>query len=302
MDIPTEEELFNIIMHTSTTVWQHELGKSNLENWLSNFTGAVFEIQKERQFALWLLSHFTYYNQDEVKHLCKVLYKDLLHHVLTNGNSGKPISETVDTFFEKTNIVPAERVSGSSGFIAYFFRHTNSLPMTLFNFSIENVSEKIENIIIIDDVTLTGDNDSQMHKFFEKHISKYPLKKFFLLTLISSESSVKFLSETFENLAIISAITLDSRDKCFSSESDVFSQFPELREECQKFAEHYGKKIPIVEPLGFKNGQYTFGFFYNTPDNALPIFWGQVNGWKPIIKRFHKNYKDRKYLGNERFL
>ncbi len=79
--------------------------------------------------------------------------------------------------------------------------------------------------------------------------------------------------------------------------------FPALREMGKQFVSHYGKRIPFVEPLGYENGEYTFGFFYNTPDNTLPIFWGQVNGWVPIIKRYHKSYrKDKNYLGNEKFV
>lgn len=299
---PTEEELMNIIMYTSRTVWQYELVKTNLENWLNNFRGEVFNRKKERFIALWLLSHFTYYNQNEVTHLCKVVYNDLIHKIVTRNAGSKNPEVLVNDFFEKTNIVPADRVSGSSGFIAYFFRQSNDLPiMTLFNFSIENVSDSIENIIIIDDVTLTAGKRGQMHLFLEKNIKKHKDKKFILITLISSESSINHLRNTF-NIEIINAITLDNRDRCFSSESDMFSQFPELLDDCRKFAEHYGNKIPIVHPLGYGNGQYAFGFFYNTPDNTLPIFWGQVNGWKPIVRRFHKNYKDRNYLGNERFI
>ncbi|MDR2409621.1 MAG: hypothetical protein LBE13_16135, partial [Bacteroidales bacterium] len=62
------------------------------------------------------------------------------------------------------------------------------------------------------------------------------------------------------------------------------------------------KKIGVTDPLGYKDGEYAFGFYYNTPDNSLPIFWGQKNGWLPILKRYHKNYRIKKYLHNERFI
>lgn len=167
---PSEDDLMNIIMHTSTTVWERELPKPDIEKWLGNFKGESFELEQERLMALWLLSHFTFYNQTEVTHLCKVVYRDLIHLIVNNdGGPRVDSSQLVNEFFIKTNIVPSEEVSGSGGFIAYFFRHINKLPMTLFNFSIDNVSDKVENIIVIDDVTLTEGEDSQIYSFLKRY-------------------------------------------------------------------------------------------------------------------------------------
>jgi hypothetical protein len=303
-DFPSEKDLMDIIMHTSSTVWGAELVNKDIENWLSNFKGEVFEIKYERLIALWLLGHFTFYNHTEVTHLCKVLYNDLIHLIVNkNTDPAMQPADLIESFFKKSTIVTSEKISGSGGFIAYFFRHVNELPMTLFNFSIDNISDEKENIIIIDDVTLTADENSQMYKFLKKNFDKYKHKSFYLLTLVSSVTSVSYLQNSFK-IEVISAIKLDSRDKCFSSESDIFSTHSDLLIIGREFAEHYGKKFQSlnVGPLGFRDGQYTFGFFYNTPDNTLPIFWAQINGWVPIIRRYHKNYKDRKFLKNERFI
>lgn len=301
---PSEEELLNIIMHTSTTVWESELVEKDIENWLSNFKGEVYDIKYERRLALWLLSHFTFYNQHEVKHLCRVIYRDLLHLIVNGLDTNiMTIDDAIRHFFSKSNIISPEKTSGSGGFIAYYFRHENKLPMTLFNYSIDNINDTIENIILIDDVTMTKGELGQMHRFLNVAKSKYPRKKFYLLTLVSSEASLNHLIKMF-NIEIVTAIKLDDRDKAFHKESDIFSSFKNLIDIALKFAEHYGKKIniPDVEPLGFGNGQYTFGFFYNTPDNSLPIFWGQINGWIPILRRYHKNYRTQKYVHHERFI
>lgn len=302
-DFPSEEELLNIIMHTSTIGWDGELVERDIETWLSNFKGKVCKIKYERLLALWLLSHFTYYNESEVKHLCRVLYKDLLHFILKETT--KPLASIEDTFklfFSKSNIISAEETGGSGGFIAYIFRQENHLPIKqLFNFSLENISDKIENVIVIDDVTLTSGKDGQMYKFWEKAKSKYPKKNFYLLTLIATESSYEFLTKTFD-LKIVTTVRLDNRDKCFANESDVFSSFPQLIPIAKAFAEYYGKEIGITDPLGYKDGQFTFGFYYNTPDNTLPIFWGQINNWIPVLRRYHKNYTTLKFLNHERFI
>ncbi|MGN6604912.1 MAG: phosphoribosyltransferase-like protein [Ginsengibacter sp.] len=309
-DFPKEEELIEIIRHTSTTVWESELVGKDIESWLGNFKGETCDLKYERLLALWLLSHFTFYNKHEVRHLCKVIYRNLIHKIVEGIDITKIKPEdAVKDFFSKSNVISSEETSGSGGFIAYFFRHENKLPMTLFNFSVENISDDIENIIIIDDVTLSQGAAGQMFKFWTKTKAKYPKKKFYLLSLMASEASFKYLKTNF-NIEVITAIRLDNRDKCFHSESDVFSSFsdPTLKKELiqhtKSFAVHYGRKInvPMLHPLGHSDGQFTFGFFYNTPDNTLPIFWGQINGWIPILKRYHKNYKTQTYLHHERFI
>jgi hypothetical protein len=57
--------------------------------------------------------------------------------------------------------------------------------------------------------------------------------------------------------------------------------------------EYYGGKIRPSEPLGYKDGQYIFGFFFFFPNNTLPIFWAKEN-WKPLFKRNDKNYGEMK--------
>src|SRR5882724_2807500 len=111
---PSEEELLNIIMHTSTTVWESELVEKDIENWLSNFKGEVYDIKYERLLALWLLSHFTYYNQHEVRHLCRVLYSDLLHLIVNGLDTSKTsVEDAIKIFFSKSNIISPEKTSGS---------------------------------------------------------------------------------------------------------------------------------------------------------------------------------------------
>jgi hypothetical protein len=309
-NFPSEKELLNIIKYTSTTSLGSEFAEKDIKSWLENFKGEVIDVKYERLLALWLLSHFTYYNKEEVNHLCKVLYSDLIHLIVRSiDTTQQTIEDTVNSFFSKSNIISAEETSGSGGFIAYIFRQVNNLPIKdLFNFSLENISDDIQNIIVIDDVTLSVGDAGQKYKFWQKAHKLYPNKNFYLLTLIANEDSIKDLYDTFK-INVVSSIKLDNRDRCFNGESDIFSSFPELIGIAKKVAEHYGRKIDIrdswgeTNSLGYSDGQYAFGFYYNTPDNSLPIFWGQKNGWLPILKRYHKNYyKTEKYLHDERFI
>jgi hypothetical protein len=299
-DFPEEEDLMSIIMHTASTAWKHDLGKKDIDAWLSNFQGEVFGVKHEKLMALWLLSHFTFYNQYEVEALCKVVYQDLLHLLITDPTiAGKTPAQIISEFFASANIISPEAVSGSGGFVAYLFRHVNNLPVHLFNYSIDNVNDRVKNLITIDDVTLTAGPKGQIAAFMKKHEQQLQNKNLYLLTLVATDDAIQYLSETF-NVHVVTAIQLDSRDKCFSDKSDIFSAFPSLAEPCRKFAEHYGKKI-YQHPLGFEDGQYTFGFYYNAPDNTLPIFWSQIK-WTPVIRRHHKNYTWKRFLQDERFI
>lgn len=304
-EFPSEEEMSDIVMHVSTAVWGNELTFQDIENWLSNFKGEILDVKYERLLALWLLTHFTYYNTNEVNHLCKTVYNQLIHNV-TAGippeiETPELIEQTINDFFNQTNIISAEVTSGSGGYIAYIFRQVTDLPITLFNFSLENVSNTIKNIIVIDDVTLSVGEKGQMFKFWSNAQKNYPYKQFFLLTLLANRKSIEFLKTTF-NIEVISAIVLDDRHKCFFPDTDTFASFPHLIEIAKKVMEHYGRKIGITDPLGYNDGQYTFGFYYNIPDNCLPIFWGQINGWVPILKRYHKNYRNKKFLHGGQFI
>jgi len=301
-DFPTEEELLNIIMHTATTAWNNDLFEKDIESWLGNFKGEVYGLQEERLLGLWLLSHFTYYNKNEVHHLCKVLFADLTHYIVQNDTTSETdLTKIVNDFFAKSNIISPGKTSDSGGFIAYIFRQENGLPMKLFNFSLDNVNDATANLLVIDDVTLTAKVGGQAHTFFKDARKIHPKKNFILLTLIANSDVIEFLKKEFDVL-VISAIILDKRDKCFDSTSDLFSSFPVLIPIAEKFARHYGKKTHPEMEIGYEDGQYTFGFFYNTPDNTLPIFWGQKNSWVPVLKRYHKNYLNSNYLRNERFV
>lgn len=300
-DFPKMLELKKLIMHTSATVWKREITEKEIDRWLDNFTGAVLSKDEEKVFALWLLLNFVYYNEDEVVHLCKVLMKDFIHKMLVDTNTQQDdIDNNLYEIISKTRFLSLGEPSESGGYILYYFRHVNALHISYFIFPKTGDSDLIDNLVYIDDVTLTAGKDGQAHRKLKKIKSKYPNKKIILLTLIASEDSIAELRKI--GVEVITTIRLDERNRCFCANSDMFHDYPNYIEACKKFASHYGNKIDSEMPLGYKNGEYAFGFFYNTPDNTLPIFWGTNNNWYPIFKRYDKNYKRKNLEINERFL
>ena len=67
--LPSEESMLALLAKTCATAWRLPLSRSDLDEWLSNFSGDVHSPVYERKLALWLLLNFVYYNYEEVKHL-----------------------------------------------------------------------------------------------------------------------------------------------------------------------------------------------------------------------------------------
>lgn len=296
---PSEGALKKIIMETSATVWRHELSEKQIDRWLVNYKGDVFSLEEERIVSLWLLCHFVYYNEEEVKHLCSTLLKEYLHQMLvSSGDLESSIDRQIITILSNTAFLSLGEPSESGAFILYYFRQVNGLHMSYF-LPLEQVeASNVERIVFIDDVTLTGGVEGQAYQFFRRFQSGN--KKKFLLTFLATNEAVKELDTI--GVHVISAITLDDRNKCFHKNSFIFHSFPEHAEACKIFVEHYGKRAKRNMPLGYENGEFTFGFFYNTPDNTLPIFWSTENGWHPIVTRYDKNYFQKKLAHDERFV
>lgn len=296
------ERLRDLVIQTSTVSWGERISNEKLDKWLNNFTGKVMDEDAERSAALWLLLNFTYYTIDEVRELCRTIYNDFIHCKLieyreTETIDENNISEKLDHIKRNTLFTPLGNPSESGTSILYYFRQAAELPIDVF----EMQRQEYENVVIIDDVTLSGGQSTNyIYKYFE--YSKIQAEHIYFLTFFATQKSLGHLVELEKILKKkihpIYAVLLDERSKCFSETSDIFSNtvLREMEPLLEKFCTVYG--MIAIEgnrhmkgmPLGFKNGQYMFGFFYNIPNNTLPIFWSTLNNWYPIFQRYDKIY------------
>lgn len=279
--LPSEEELWNTIEKKNYLRWDRAIDKRRIMLWLNNFTGKVLnDVKYERQLALWLLTNYVYYNQSEVRNLCKVLYRRYLHVVLEADLGCDSFNKEVDpeNIVRSTGFYALGNPSESGAYVLYYFRQSNMLPIESFPIEPTNVTR----IAMIDDVTLSGDQASE-------YLNQLGLgaRSAYLLTLISTETA-KTTIKRETGIDVISSVTLDDRCKCFSPSSSVFHDFKDHLDLCKRMAQEYGRKLLPNHPLGWEDGQYSFGFFYNTPDNTLPIFWSNRGKWIPLFTRFQK--------------
>lgn len=302
-EIPTLDQLMDLIELKNRTVWDRYFERRHVESWLDNFKGDICERDYERRLALWLLLNFVYYNYEEVRHLCLILFKKYIHKRLIESNGGgSTMNERIASVLRKVQFAQLGFPSESSGCLLYYFRQENDLSIGNFHkyFKPEKDKSKeqeTEEIAFIDDNTLSG-RQADSYIGIQGKNDELANKKISLLTFIASYEAIERLEK--KNIEVFSCIKLGERDKCFSTDSIVFRDFPSCRNEAKKISEHYGSKICPDIPLGYSDGQCLFGFFYNTPDNTLPIFWGEKEGWQPILIRHDKKYS-KGYDTDERF-
>lgn len=294
LPLPTETDLIKQIRLTSEIVWKKKLDKKDIDGWLSNFKGNIFSKKYEDQLALWLLANFVFYNEEEVKHLCKILYKDFIHTLIREEDPSNSILENYNSILRKSRFYSLGQPGESSAYILYHFRQESEIPIKKFISRLDDLTDDVEYIVFVDDVALSAGEKSQASLYIDKlktDNEELKSKKIVLLTFIATTEAITYLKS--KEIEIINCITLDDRHKCFNNESMVFSYFNEHLENAKTFCEYYGRVVKPNDPLGYNNGQFLFGFYYNTPDNTLPIFWAEDNDWIPIRKRYHKNYKNK---------
>jgi hypothetical protein len=285
---PSEETMFMLLQKTIQKSWKNDIIVDDIKKWLNNFSGKVCNCEDEKRIALWMLCNYTYYNEDEVNHLCRSVYKELLHDIA--------LSVSIQSDHEFTEILnkmyfaSIGNASESGGLLLYYFRQQADISIDRFVYpsSVPNCEDNID--IFIDDVTLSGGTAA---RFFHNNIKDMKYKYVYYITLFASKDAVDKLEKL--GIKVICCNLLDDRDKCFSDKSIMFFNYPSLRELAKEIAYTYGFELDNERPLGHKDGQYCFGFHYNTPNNTLPIFWSD-NNWYPIFPRKEKiqNVKQRK--------
>ena len=78
------------------------------------------------------------------------------------------------------------------------------------------------------------------------------------------------------------AEVIPSSEQPFSPDSVVFPDVNERRR-AMDIVRRYANRLSPEGPFGFANVQGLVSFFFNTPDNTLPIFWSTANAWQPLF-------------------
>lgn len=299
-ELPKYEKLMTTLERTIKTSWHldsiHEVG---IKKWLNNFAGDAlsedFDTKEEAQefeqrLALFLLCNFVYYNENEVKHLMRMMLEKYIHKYMLINDISTPDDALIDKLIRKTRFSQLGNESESSAYMLYLYRQINELSKNDFE-----DKEGMENIVFVDDFSITG---GQAERYIKKYVREHKEHKnmnMYVLLMVATKKAVKKIEKLPQITAVLPCILIDDTSKAFSKTSIVFQGYsPELKKQAKKMCQHYGELIMVDEegatPLGFGGGEFMFGAYYNTPNNTIPIFWSEINNWKPFFKRYNKKY------------
>jgi len=296
----TQPELNDNILNYSDLIWEKRVLQQHVNSWLSNFKDN--SVIDERLMALELLNAFIYYNEKEIKYLCKNVFNEfkqsLIHDMVKTGLS---IYESEDNFLRNINEIRFAHVgrpSESGCFILYYFRQENEIPIELFVERWEQINNTIKHLVLIDDFLGTGDTiesflDSNTFKEIKEHS---PSIKVYYLPLVSLQDGYAYIHTKFPELILLCSQFFSNEYRVFSEKSYLYcDETPEIRGLKKEICRQYGDDLETEDwALGFDESQILIGFHHNIPDNTLPIIWSQKNGWNPI---FPRKKKKSTYLG-----
>lgn len=310
------DELHLKVMKLSQNIWEHRINDKHIDDWLENFQDSDDIASCEKSHALYLLSNFMFFGVREIREMLRSVYRDKIQNPLIQKarrelNDSKIYDDVMGGYKRElslTRFLGIGNPSESGSHLLYFFRQENDLPKELFihshqifeftrgdKVSISLRDKTIQRYIFIDDVCGSG---TQAVDYFNELLDDMKEidadAEFNYITLFSTAEGLKNIRKNTEFDKVECIFELDETYKCFSDSSRYFLDnidMPVSKEFAEEFINNYGIQMGFGEhALGYKNGQLLLGFSHNIPDNSLPIIWSEVEGWRPIFKRYAKLY------------
>lgn len=287
----------------TTGLWPKK-GNFDPVGWCSNFT------QEELPFALRLLEGFTFFADELVKQMFRSAFLSVSQTVVTDKNDLSSARCQWTSFVESLVVV---RVTGEvptdadSGFA--FSRLARDVllldegrivaPETAVNYL---ASGGMANILFVDDFVGSGNQFSDTWKrpypvagggtssFKEIYASIGGAVRFLYCPVICTELGRGNIARDCGGVEIIPAHFYTSRQSAISDDSAIWRD--DMRTDGPEFVRSVSTRIGIPDNdggegcwRGFHKLGLALAFSHGFPDATLPIFYSQLNGWKPLIKK-----------------
>lgn len=247
---------------------------TKIVKWLENFD------EKDRDYAMDLLRVFEYIPFAEFMSRLDSILKELLINIPKD---------------EKIIIFPFGKLGKSGILVTYPLRNTNSFKSRKSQISLTQDLKNLNNptsykhIIFLDD--FIGSGNTFLKHFINPEVNNFissnNIKSLFILSAIIMNEGKEKIHKSFPYIKIFA----DERHKLFNKVHSPLKVFKRgSLNEIQKIALAYGNKIPVnrpptlYQPMGYDNSESLISFFHCTPNNTLPIFWGDKN-WIPLFPR-----------------
>ena len=312
------ETLLKKLMVLSEQLWEGRVDRRRIELWLGNFTGETTHQDKERYYALLLLSNVMYFGERELRELLRALFRDHyryrviqeIRHRLDGTTDVAAIHKEYTSVLMHTRFLPMGNPSESGTHLMYWFRQENELSPDLFvhphglsdrslvDPSARFVDPHIQRLVFLDDFCGSGTQAIEITHTLLPLIrrlaqnSQVALDISYLVLFANGHALERVRKEThFDSVQAV--FELDDSYMAFSGTARQFAGSSEDRDGARRLAMAYGRCLCPGGPLGFRNGQLLLAFHHNTPDNSLPILWAGPPThprWEPAFQRFPKHY------------
>jgi hypothetical protein len=245
--------------------------------WLNNFE------KNEIKLAIDLLSKLTVYTSYEIEESLNTNFIKLYPKIENN---------------EIVIIHPIGEFGKSGSLISYFVQKTNFFQKNrkkiILTSSINNSlleAGKVYDIVLIDDFIGTG---KTIIDYYNNSIKDFrgSVREIHLNCVAGIDFGVSKVKPLFDRVSVEKSHIFK---KAFSGSSSYFGyrKFYDHRALSYKYGEKLSRKVRLKNgtlksshALGFNNSQGLVAFSYGSPNNSLPIFWANKDGWKPLIPRF----------------
>lgn len=258
---------------------KHTVSPLDIMKWLGNFQENEIELAKD------LLLNLTVYTTYEIEEILSRAFEILFTSKIPAGR--KVIVNSIGEF-------------GKSGsMITYFFQKTafykdkhNNDSIKLFN-NLNDVkfdAESEYSLVMLDDFVGSG---GSIRKYCDDN--QACLKDFqevCFVGIAGMEKGIRNIAPLFAKLIIPPSNIFK---KAFSADASYFGyrKYLPYRNLSYKYGiqlspkqKKIGSVKKYIEALGYENSQALVSFAYGSPNNTLPIFWANKNGWFPLIPRF----------------
>lgn len=315
------ESLLERVKLLSEAVWEGRIDDQSLDAWLGNFRTADGDEDAEAELhALYLLSHFIYFGNRQMRELMRVLYRDIYRYPIVesirrqNGDTtdAGDIHRRFAEALNKTLFLGVGNPSESGCHLLYYFRQENGLSKERFIHTHRILTRQaaneeagaavslslrypdVDRYVFIDDFCGSGHQGREYSRDIVEEIkSLNPLAEVSYFVLVATQKGMSVLKQDTRFDRVACVFELDSSFKCFSPESRYFPYEGIDIGKVRQLCERHGQQLVPAAPLGYGDCQLLLGFHHNTPDNTLPIFWYDEPGgvrWSPVFRRYPKIY------------
>lgn len=319
--VSTRNGLLDRITVLNDKLWESRVNRPLVEEWLNNFDGKTgHDVDMERLHALYWLSQFLYYGSMEIRVLLRTLFRDLflvplIQEIRVSNGGTRDLGVLGPLLAQKissTRFLGIGNPSESGVHLLYYFRQENSLSKANFldagqiiervalpggNVTRKIADESVDQYVFVDDVCGSGQTAIQYSQNLLADLRDCNSNaKFCYYSLFGTKTGIdKARQHSLFGDNCSAVIELDDSYRCLSDQSRYLKVVPSgIDVEILKtLALHYGQLICPGHAGGFDDSQMLFGFHHNTPDNTLPIIWGErANGaqveWVPAFRRYPK--------------